>query len=73
MQYRNSGTSEEHVIQNQFTAYLLVALRRRKRAFLSRRNSHQQHEQPIESSNSVFASTYDMEDAVCREIGRAHV
>lgn len=35
MQYRNSGTSEEHVIQKQFTAYLLVALRRRKRAFLS--------------------------------------
>jgi hypothetical protein len=68
MQYRNSGTSEEHVIQNQFTAYLLVALRRRKRAFLSRRNSHQQHEQPIESSNSVFASTYDMEDAVCRAL-----
>lgn len=33
MQYRNSGASEEHVIQNQFTAYLLVALRRRKRAF----------------------------------------
>ena len=25
MQYRNSGASEEHVIQNQFTAYLLVA------------------------------------------------
>ena len=68
MQYRNSGTSEEHVIQNQFTAYLLVALRRRKRAFFSRRNSHQQHEQPIESSNSVFASTYDMEDAVCRAL-----
>ena len=36
MQYRNSGASEEHVIQNQFTAYLLVALRRRKSAFLSR-------------------------------------
>ena len=44
MQYRNSGASEEHVIQNQFTAYLLVALRRKKSAFLSRRDSHQQHE-----------------------------
>jgi len=65
MQYRNSGASEEHVIQNQFTAYLLVALRRRKSA---RRDSHQQHEQPIESSDNVFASTYDMEDAVCRAL-----
>lgn len=55
MQYRNSGASEEHVIQNQFTAYLLVALRRRKSAFLSRRDSHQQHEQPIKSSDNVFA------------------
>ncbi len=68
MQYRNSGTSEEHVIQNQFTAYLLVALRRRKRAVLSHRDSHQQHEQPMESSDNVFASAYDMEDAVCRAL-----
>lgn len=68
MQYRNSGASEEHVIQNQFTAYLLVALRRRKSAFLSRRDSHQQHEQPIKSSDNVFASAYDMEDAVCRAL-----
>ena len=68
MQYRNSGASEEHVIQNQFTAYLLVALRRRKSAVLSHRDSHQQHEQPIESSDNVFASAYDMEDAVCRAL-----
>ena len=68
MQYRNSGTSEEHVIQNQFTAYLLVALRRRKSAVLSHRDSHQQHEQPMESSDNVFVSTYDMEDAVCRAL-----
>ena len=68
MQYRNSGTSEEHVIQNQFTAYLLVALRRRKSAVLSHRDSHQQHEQPMESSDNVFASAYDMEDAVCRAL-----
>ena len=67
MQYRNSGASEEHVIWNRFTAYLLVALRRRKSA-LSRRDSHQQHEQPIESSDNVFASAYDMEDAVCRAL-----
>lgn len=68
MQYRNSGTSEEHVIQNRFTTYLLVALRRRKSAVLSHRDSHQQHEQPIESSDNVFASAYDMEDAVCRAL-----
>ena len=31
-------------------------------------DSHQQHEQPMESSDNVFASAYDMEDAVCRAL-----
>ena len=35
MQYRNDGSREEYQIQNQFTAYLQVALRRRKNAYLS--------------------------------------
>ena len=30
MQYRNDGSREEYQIQNQFTAYLQVALKRRK-------------------------------------------
>ena len=68
MQYRNSGVNEEHIIQNRFTAYLLVALRRRKSAFLLRRYSHQQHEQSVETINEAFASAYDMEDAVCQNL-----
>ena len=56
MQYRNSGASEEHVIQNQFTAYLLVALRRRKSAVLSHRDSHQQHEQPMEPDRQPISA-----------------
>lgn len=68
MQYRNSGANEEHIIQNRFTAYLLVALRRRKADFLLRRYSHQQHEQPVEAINTAYASLYDMEDAICRTL-----
>ena len=68
MKYRNSGANEEHIIQNRFTAYLLVALRRRKADFLLRRYSHQQHEQPVEAINTAYASIYDMEDAICQTL-----
>ena len=66
MKYRNSGANEEHIIQNRFTAYLLVALQRRKVDFLLRRYSHQQHEQPVEAINTAYASIYDLEDRICR-------
>ena len=68
MKYRNSGANEEHIIQNRFTAYLLVALRRRKADFLLRRYSHQQHEQPVEAINTAYASIYDLEDAICQTL-----
>ena len=42
MQYRNDGSREEYQIQNQFTAYLQVALKRRKNACLSQRHRQQQ-------------------------------
>ena len=64
MQYRNNGASEEHIIQNRFTAYLLVALRRKKNEFLALRFSHQQHEQPNEPGTSTFVSICDVEDTV---------
>jgi len=48
MQYRNDGSREEYQIQNQFTAYLQVALKRRKNAYLSQRHRQQQHERPME-------------------------
>ena len=65
MKYRNSGANEEHIIQNRFTAYLLVALQRRKVDFLLR---HQQHEQPVEAINTAYASIYDLEDAICQTL-----
>ena len=46
MQYRNDGSREEYQIQNQFTAYLQVALKRRKNAYISQRHRQQQHERP---------------------------
>ncbi len=68
MQYRNSGANEEHIVQNRFTAYLLVALRRRRVDFLRHRYGHQQHEQSVEAINTAYASIYDMEDAICQTL-----
>lgn len=56
MQYRNDGSREEYQIQNQFTAYLQVALRRRKCAYLSERRRKQQHEQPMEPDRQFFSA-----------------
>lgn len=56
MQYRNDGSREEYQIQNQFTAYLQVALKRRKNAYLSQRHRQQQHERPMEKHGKMNTS-----------------
>ena len=56
MQYRNDGSREEYQIQNQFTAYLQVALRRRKNAYLSQRHRQQQHERPMEPDRQPISA-----------------
>ena len=56
MQYRNDGSREEYQIQNQFTAYLQVALKRRKNACLSQRHRQQQHERPMEPDRQPISA-----------------
>lgn len=36
MNFKNSGKGDSNILQNQFTAYLQVALRRRKRDYLAK-------------------------------------
>ena len=62
MQYRNDGSREEYQLQNQFTAYLQVALKRRKNACLSQRHRQQQHERPMEPDRRpISAKAWDDE------------
>ena len=56
MQYKNDGSREEYQIQNQFTAYLQVALKRRKNAYLSQRHRQQQHERPMEPDRQPISA-----------------
>lgn len=37
MRQRNNGTGEDHILQNQFTAYLLTAVKRRRAAYMKER------------------------------------
>ena len=44
MLFWNDGTEESNVIQNKFTKYLMVAVRRRKVAVLEKRKEQNDHE-----------------------------
>ncbi len=44
MWQKNNGTGEENILQNQFTAYLLTAVKRRKASYIKARISQQQFE-----------------------------
>lgn len=53
MQYKNDGKSEEHYIQNRFTAYLQVSLRRKRIEVLAKRYDLMRHETATET-NELF-------------------
>ena len=55
MQYRNDGNREDYIVQNQFTAYLQVALKRRKKEYISKFYRLQKHEQPMEPESVLFS------------------
>jgi RNA polymerase sigma factor (sigma-70 family) len=44
MWQRNDGKSEANILQNQFTQYLMTAIRRRKAAYLNHRRTMGQYE-----------------------------
>lgn len=48
MQKRNDGKTENDILQNQFTAYLLTAVKRHKINYLRRREKLQRLETPLE-------------------------
>ena len=44
MRIRNTGTGEDNIAQNQFTAYLITAVRRKKSTYLQAQAKLEQHE-----------------------------
>jgi len=62
MRERNDGTGESNILQNQFTAYLLTAIRRRKVQYLRSKIRLQQSEMSLEIQEPLkgFVTEPDM-------------
>lgn len=55
MLFRNDGRSKDHILQNQFTAYLTIAIARRKSILLAERIKLRGNELPMEF-NGYYAA-----------------
>lgn len=55
MRRRNDGTGEVNALQNRFTAYLLVAVRRQKYAYMNKQNRVNGHEVLVDYQAEQFA------------------
>lgn len=67
MQYKNDGKSEEHYIQNRFTAYLQVSLRRKRIEVLAKRYDIMRHETATET-NELFSCAQQNEDQLIHDM-----
>lgn len=67
MQYKNDGKSEEHYIQNRFTAYLQVSLRRKRIEVLAKRYGLIRHETASET-NEIFSYVQQNEDQLIHDM-----
>ena len=65
MQYKNDGKSEEHYIQNRFTAYLQVSLRRKRIEVLAKRYDLIRHET---ETNEIFSYVQQNEDQLIHDM-----
>ena len=54
MRYKNNGQGEDNILQNQFTTYLVTAIRWQKIAYLKKRTKLGTHELPTDF-DSAFA------------------
>lgn len=63
---RNDGTSESNVLQNQFTAYLITAIKRRKIQYIESKTKLQQNEVPLEIQD--FLNQFKMEPDMTSEL-----
>lgn len=53
MRYRNNGQGEDNILQNQFTTYLVTAIRWQKIAYLKKRTKLGTHELPTDFDSAI--------------------
>jgi RNA polymerase sigma factor (sigma-70 family) len=54
MRERNDGTGESNILQNQFTAYLIIAVRRRKKKYLRSKTQRLSYELLFEPNDDTL-------------------
>ena len=62
MRYRNNGQGEDHILQNQFTTYLVTAIRWQKIAYLKKRTKLGAHELPTDFDTAFVQASGTWED-----------
>ena len=67
MTFRNDGQGDSNILQNQFTAYLQVALKRKKSDYLAAKNKRRMHESSLESNDYLAAAIRNLEDDLSYE------
>lgn len=70
MRYRNNGQGEDNILQNQFTTYLVTAIRWQKIAYLKKRTKLGTHELPTDF-DSAFARMLETQGDECSFRGAA--
>ena len=61
MRYRNNGQGEDNILQNQFTTYLMTAIRWQKIAYLKKRAKLGKHEFSTDF-DSAFAQMMEVQE-----------
>lgn len=61
MTFKNDGKSESNVIQNHFTAYLVSAIRRRKRDLIHKRSRIQDNEFSADIQDYLLGTAFEPE------------
>lgn len=51
---RNSGTSKEDICQNQFTAYVVLAVKRKRQAYIKKKIRDKENQAKREEEQSNF-------------------
>lgn len=64
MWLKNDGTGEANILQNQFTAYLVTALRRKKVDYLKRRSKLEQYELSVDFQEDWIGVSSDLESEI---------
>ena len=62
MKFRNDGRGDSNILQNRFTAYLLSALKRKKREYLTAQSLRQNRELSLEDNESPPSASKSLED-----------